>query len=309
MLTQSDPAARPSTATQPGLPLPEQQAAFFAQFPFVTVEVAFQARQSGLFGPYIEPAIRGALGQVLLAQNCVVDPSACWVCEEVPYCTLQCLFGDGSPDQGTAPFILSAPPCRQLTTGTVFSFFLTLFGRSIDLVPAVCRAMELVASQGLKNGQIPCAVRSVCLVNEGVVTPAIKSCSSLTLQFVSPLRLKKYGGYVSSGQLDFGTLWKRLKGRLVEIGSIHCGMSMAELAFPPEPRTIRVVYDNLGWTQGRGHRTFRQQQKNSLNGLKGSITFSGDLDPYLPYLRLGEITHVGSGCVQGLGKYRVVIEE
>jgi hypothetical protein len=41
----------------------------------------------------------------------------------------------------------------------------------------------------------------------------------------------------------------------------------------------------------------------------GTITFAGELGPYLPYLRLGEITHVGSRCVVGLGKYRVIIKE
>jgi hypothetical protein len=41
----------------------------------------------------------------------------------------------------------------------------------------------------------------------------------------------------------------------------------------------------------------------------GAITFAGELGPYLPYLRLGEITHVGSGCVYGLGRYRLILEE
>ena len=35
----------------------------------------------------------------------------------------------------------------------------------------------------------------------------------------------------------------------------------------------------------------------------GSINYRGDLDPYLPYLALGEWVHLGNKSSFGLGKY------
>ena len=42
-----------------------------------------------------------------------------------------------------------------------------------------------------------------------------------------------------------------------------------------------------------------------LRGLVGSIGFSGDLTPLVPFFRMAEVTHVGKGTSYGLGRLRV----
>jgi len=42
-----------------------------------------------------------------------------------------------------------------------------------------------------------------------------------------------------------------------------------------------------------------------MGGFIGSITFEGDLEPFLPFLLLGEYVHVGKGTSFGLGKYEI----
>ncbi len=44
-----------------------------------------------------------------------------------------------------------------------------------------------------------------------------------------------------------------------------------------------------------------------LGGLVGSLTLEGDLAPFGPLLRTGEILHVGKGATFGLG--RLAVEE
>ena len=51
----------------------------------------------------------------------------------------------------------------------------------------------------------------------------------------------------------------------------------------------------------------RQKQWMKFGGLLGSITYAGDLRPFLPFLAVGEWTHVGGKTSFGLGKY--VMEE
>ena len=45
-----------------------------------------------------------------------------------------------------------------------------------------------------------------------------------------------------------------------------------------------------------------------MGGFVGTARFEGELDEFLPFLRLGELVHVGKGSVFGLGFFRVEIE-
>jgi CRISPR/Cas system endoribonuclease Cas6 (RAMP superfamily) len=53
----------------------------------------------------------------------------------------------------------------------------------------------------------------------------------------------------------------------------------------------------------------RQDDRMKLGGFVGTATFAGDLDVFMPFLRLGEVVHVGKCTAFGLGKYRLTSEE
>lgn len=283
---------------------------FFSRFPFLIVRFVFQAQRSGRLGPYLPPAIRGALGEALLSQQCKTDSTSCWICEEIPYCALNRLFSEETQDEGPAPFVINAP-LRQspvIDAGTILSFRVSLFGQSRDVFPALFRALEQAATRGLQRGQIPCLLLYTEEIYEGTLIPIVENASTVTLQFLTPVHIKAQDGILGEGELDFLSLWRRLHGRLKAIGEFHCSLQPDDFSFPSLPKNIAVVSDNLRWTRLE-HYSSRQRQRNSLSGLMGTITFAGELGPYLPYLRLGEITHVGSHCVVGLGKYRVIVKE
>lgn len=283
---------------------------FFSRFPFLIVRFVFQAQRSGRLGPYLPPAIRGALGEALLSQQCKINPASCWICEEIPYCGLNCLFSEETQDDGPAPFVINAPSRQSsvIDAGTIVSFRVSLFGQSRDVFPALFRALEQAATRGLQRGQIPCLLLYTEEIYEGTLTPIVENASTVTLKFLTPVHIKAQDGILGEGELDFLSLWRRLHGRLKAIGESHCGLRPDECVFPPPPKNVTVIHDSLRWTSLE-HYSFRQRQRNSLSGLMGTITFAGELGPYLPYLRLGEITHVGSRCVVGLGKYRLRIED
>ena len=44
----------------------------------------------------------------------------------------------------------------------------------------------------------------------------------------------------------------------------------------------------------------------TLGGALGSWTLSGELEPLLPWLQLGQWLHIGKNATMGLGQYRLL---
>jgi hypothetical protein len=42
-----------------------------------------------------------------------------------------------------------------------------------------------------------------------------------------------------------------------------------------------------------------------LGGIVGEITYTGNLEPFIPLLRAGEILHAGKNTSFGLGRYTI----
>jgi len=69
---------------------------------------------------------------------------------------------------------------------------------------------------------------------------------------------------------------------------------------------IQTTHDNLHWYEWERYST-RQESLMKLGGLKGEIVFEGNLAPFMPYLRLGEMVNVGQGTSFGLGRVEIDI--
>jgi hypothetical protein len=46
-----------------------------------------------------------------------------------------------------------------------------------------------------------------------------------------------------------------------------------------------------------------------MGGFVGTMTFTGNLEEFLPYLKAGELVHVGKGTGFGLGRYKMFGKE
>jgi len=49
----------------------------------------------------------------------------------------------------------------------------------------------------------------------------------------------------------------------------------------------------------------RQQREMNLGGIVGTVTYAGEVAPFMPLLRLGELVHVGKAAVFGNGRYEI----
>jgi hypothetical protein len=126
---------------------------------------------------------------------------------------------------------------------------------------------------------------------------------SLTLNFLTPTKLKQSGRWVSQGP-PFAVLIRTLLGRLSSLSYFHCG-ERVEVDFRgliDRAGGVKVTYSETRW-QDWSRFSGRQKQRIELGGLVGRVTYNGDLLDYLPLLVLGQLIHVGKGTVFGNGQY------
>jgi len=147
---------------------------------------------------------------------------------------------------------------------------------------------------------------------EAELGPEVRSganhISTVTLEFLTPLRLKEKGDLVT--HLTFPLLWERLRQRLTLLAAFYGNCvqepDLSHLSAPAE--AVSLKESRLSWYDWQRYSS-RQRELMKLGGLKGSITFRGDLRPFLPYLRLGELVNLGQGTTFGLGRYRLIETE
>lgn len=105
--------------------------------------------------------------------------------------------------------------------------------------------------------------------------------------------------------LDFVTFMRALLRRLSWLAEAHCGqpwcLDYAALLAKAESQ-VRVTGQRLRWQDWERYSS-RQNTRLKMGGFVGSITFEGDLEEFLPYIKLGEYLHIGQGTTFGLGKY------
>jgi len=71
-----------------------------------------------------------------------------------------------------------------------------------------------------------------------------------------------------------------------------------------ESEEVKVKQKSLRWYDLERY-SARQATKMKMGGFVGKITFEGNIEPFMPVIRAGEILHVGKGTGFGLGKYAV----
>ncbi len=123
------------------------------------------------------------------------------------------------------------------------------------------------------------------------------------MRFLTPARIVAAGALAS--QLPFVTLFRTLLRRLALLAYFHCGQSadlqeMRQLI--AQAREVKIKESHLHWWDWKRYST-RQRTAMKLGGVVGQVSYEGELEPFVPYLRAGEFLHVGKGTSFGLGKY------
>jgi len=304
------------------------------QFSVFDFEVVFE--REALFREFKGNIFRGALGKTLrnLTCSCKGTETECFQCLVRENCIYSKIFESFHPEDNSIlgkvenaphPFILFFPDSdtHQYDEHSSLYFSLTLVGQVKDYIPYFILAFEDMGKKGIGNLRTPFKVVRISTCGQDIYFPHEKRVikdfqlrsgqefmkeyeplHTLTLELVTPVRLK-FDKHIQKF-ITFEMIMRNLLRRIQLLSAIYCaGPGRVDFTHLIElSREIKVKESRLHWEEQKRF-SFRQDKTVGLGGVSGHIVFEGNLTPFLPFLELGEILHVGKGTAFGLGKIAI----
>ncbi|MCF6150622.1 MAG: CRISPR system precrRNA processing endoribonuclease RAMP protein Cas6 [Candidatus Kuenenia sp.] len=149
------------------------------------------------------------------------------------------------------------------------------------------------------------------VLENGCMNGAKNDCKEISLRFLTPTRLK-YGGKLTI-DLEFHVFIRQLLRRLFLLRQYYCNDSPVDNKLPDDGYhrmlidkafAITVKTSELRWNDWERY-SRRQDTRMKLGGFVGEIVYAGDISLFIPFIKAGEILHVGKGTSFGLGKYTI----
>jgi hypothetical protein len=301
-----------------------------------------QAEEEILLPPYKGSTFRGGFGHAFKKVVCAVRDKDCDECLLKGRCIYSYIF-ETPPHEGTEilrkydkaphPFVIEPPPETKgvYKQGDRLAFNLILIGRAIDYLPYFIYTFEELGRIGIGKGKgryglmdVYCDGKTIynssdrqlktIPSNNSALSPlklrgdergVTHNSKLITLNFVTPTRIIVNGDLVVD--LEFHHLIRSLLRRISTLSYFHDGKRL-ELDFKgmiQRAQDVTVKERDTRWYDWERY-SARQETRMKMGGILGSVTFSGDLSEFMPYLLLGGHLHVGKGTSFGLGKYEVV---
>jgi hypothetical protein len=281
---------------------------------------------------YAGSTLRGAFGGALRATSCMTRQQTCDGCPLLQTCPYAIIFESRPPADGHSlqkftqvphPYVIE-PPCwgeKDYAPGEPLSFHLVLAGRAIDQLPLILWAFVKGFARGVGKGDgtarlsrvthvgseetvILDSPESSILDHDTAVPPAPTFLGgAITLRLEPPLRLQRNGHPIDGRQLTPRDLLTSLVRRVALITEFH-GKGALQLDFSALAKAAESIEGekDLRWRDWARYSS-RQQQKVALGGVVGTWTLRGELEPFMPFLHLGQWLHVGKEATFGLGGY------
>lgn len=289
--------------------------------------------------PFPGSMLRGALGHALKKTVCTIRMQLCTECLLCNQCLYAKIFENKKETSRSInlssiphPYVIEWLPkiSRPYRKEERFIFSLILFGEYIQQLPYFVYAVNRMGKEGIggKNGsgkrpamrlekvfhkgqqiyqklenRLPGKIPFQLSTLENL--PQKTQPIQLTIDMLTPLRLKEKGRFARD--IDFSifiravirrleSLWKTYGDQLVDIDKNQ---------IMPLARTIKTVSKDLKWQQQKRYSN-RQATSMKMDGIGGSITFEGELTPFLPIIKAAEPLHIGKSTAFGLGKYEII---
>jgi hypothetical protein len=296
-----------------------------------------------LFHDFLGNTIRGILGNALIRHYCLHEDfdrnNEAPPCEQCPYngsipmYSTGCVYADCFKSIHKSvrmpsvpnPFVIKVGygHPRLYEKGESIRFSILLFGKAVEWTDDVTRCMEDAVL--LKHPLVTIRQEST---QELLWSDTFDSSKPTTAQVKSNSKdhsVDNVKSHISehyrNDQLDlnFRTPLQIWKGkRLVKYPEFNVFMDtlFARIAalidvYETEPFTlpydllIRKPHVHLELAEDTWHKVQIRQAMQTFQGYCGKLRYSGDLRAYIPYLRLGELIHVGKLTTRGFGEYQL----
>ncbi|MEO0131442.1 MAG: CRISPR system precrRNA processing endoribonuclease RAMP protein Cas6 [candidate division WOR-3 bacterium] len=286
---------------------------------------------------FIGSILRGAFGYIFRKITCPNKNQRCSDCLLKSKCIYLYIFETPRPENSQImrkyesiprPFIIEPPLNNKqiYKPGENFIFNLILIGRAIEYIPYFIYTLEEIGNYGIGKNRGHMSLVSITqglrkIYNGGdrkilaniipqklSLTKPRKPIKKITIKFLTPFRIIYQEKLTQS--LDFHVLIRSLLRRIGLLSYFHADEPY-KIDFKyliSKAEKIQTIKANLMFQEQYRYST-RQQQRISIAGMIGEFTYQGDLTEFLPYLKIGEVVHVGKGTVFGMGKYKLEVME
>jgi CRISPR-associated endoribonuclease Cas6 len=304
----------------------------YKQFTFKLI-----AKEPLILPPYKGSTLRGGFGNALRKTVCTLRKNNCHDCLLKEKCVYSYIFETPPPsdtkimrkyETAPHPFIIEPPAERRrgYKPDNEITFKLTLIGKAIDYLPYFIYTFDELGKIGIGKGRGKYKLKEALAGGRKIYshkTKTLKSFSiskitipmplntrgsktnTLTLKFLTPTRIV-YSGRLTL-DLEFHVLIRNLLRRVALIYYFHAGGDPSDWQFNEiisMAKDINVREKNLRWHDWARYST-RQDTRMKMGGFVGEITFEGNITPFMPLLKAGEVLHIGKGTSFGLGKYEI----
>jgi CRISPR-associated endoribonuclease Cas6 len=290
---------------------------------------------------YKGSTFRGGFGHAFKKVVCTFKGKECDDCLLKHRCVYSYIFESLPPENSTKmtkylrsphPFVIEPPPelKDQYAEGESMAFGLVLIGKANDSLPYFIYAFDELGKMGIGKGKGKFTLDRVMMGEEILydgVTKVLKSPTQgknrrfdentgselvenvreITMRFLTPTRLILKEKLVS--EPDFQTVFRTLLRRVSMLSYFHCGkeLDLDYRGLIERAGAVQIVSRKLRWWDWERYSS-RQDEKMKLGGFVGELKLAGDVAEFLPFLRLGEMVHVGKGTGFGLGMYELTLE-
>lgn len=312
---------------------------------FSKLEFTIEATQPLFLPPYKGSTFRGAFGNIFKQVVCIKEDKNCSSCILTRNCSYYYVFETPNSDRFPwfssprlpHPYVLE-PPLDKRTEfdfGEQLKFNLTLFGKAVDYLPYFVFVFDQMGRTGgigkyrhrnsgrfwlkevrdarmgenlIYDGRNKTILRQPNLWNIENLSrrDGESDSSSLSLEFLTPTRIRHNGEYIllsRKDQFPLNAFLENLYRRAYLMTFSHCHESIEPYCLPDsgQPKADHV---GLSWQEWERYSS-RQERHHPLGGFVGRLVVSGEMKSWLPFLRAGEWLHAGSGTSFGLGKFEI----
>ncbi|MEW6419017.1 MAG: CRISPR system precrRNA processing endoribonuclease RAMP protein Cas6 [Nitrospirota bacterium] len=295
---------------------------------------------------YKGSTFRGGFGNNLKRTVCINRNGDCGNCILQPKCVYSYVF-ETRPLQDSRvkidltdvprPYVLVPPDTGKdvFDAEEPFEFSMALFGKAIDYLPYVLFVFQQLGEHGIgrERGRFYIeSVKNERFGDEIEIFNAKTGClkgnihiyssenflylyenliamnpKTMRIEFVTPFRMK-IDGHLRD-DFTFFDFFRSLLNRLYFIARFHCGgdnerrqRELLELS-----KGVEITGRNLRWHDWIRYSS-RQKTEMYMGGVVGDFTISGNLVPFMPFLKVGEYTHTGKATSMGLGRYSISVK-